>query len=160
MGVSEVSSNRRGVKEVKTKWNNVKQDAKSKAVSFRKEFQKTGGGINKIEPLTPAEEMVVSIIGDDSIAGVEGGIDTLSDPVPVPVPVCIQSTSAEAEGFEEAEGITDEGKTSQKENENLKSIKKKRVRQMDDFEKEYLRLKNKQVKYLKKMYKWQKVGYL
>lgn len=47
---------------------------------------------------------------------------------------------------EETKEAIDEGKRERKQNEFLKSIKKKGSRQVDNFEQEYLRLKEKQVK--------------
>ena len=49
--VGKITSNKRSVKECKIKWNNIKQETESKAVTLRKEYRKTGGGENEGEEL-------------------------------------------------------------------------------------------------------------
>jgi hypothetical protein len=62
--------------DVKTKWSNLRQTAKLKKSEFNREARKTGGGENLAEGLTKEDERICSIIGKESIDGIEGGFDT------------------------------------------------------------------------------------
>lgn len=69
----------RSVKEVQVKHKNVKSSGKKKEVNNRKEVGKTGGGSSHVEELSAAEELMVSTIGEASLSGIPGGIDTNDD---------------------------------------------------------------------------------
>jgi len=62
----------RTVKEVKTKWTNLHQEAKKSFTEFKREQQKTGGGPPP-KPLTEATQRIVEIYKDcSSFTGLSG----------------------------------------------------------------------------------------
>ncbi|XP_062570043.1 myb/SANT-like DNA-binding domain-containing protein 4 [Saccostrea cucullata] len=65
----------RTVDEIKKKWDDVKRVTKKRAVEVRKDRTVTGGGQNEADPLTPIEEMVVSLIGEERVYGLADGMD-------------------------------------------------------------------------------------
>ncbi|XP_062599918.1 myb/SANT-like DNA-binding domain-containing protein 4 [Saccostrea cucullata] len=65
----------RTVDEIKKKWDDVKRITKKRAVEVRKDRSVTGGGQNEADPLTPMEEMVVSLIGEERVYGLADGMD-------------------------------------------------------------------------------------
>ena len=62
--------------EVKTKWSNVRQESKATKANFLKEVRKTGGGENLANQPTELDERVCTIIGKESVEGIEGGLDS------------------------------------------------------------------------------------
>ncbi|RZC37913.1 Myb DNA-bind 5 domain containing protein [Asbolus verrucosus] len=66
----------RGLAEIKKKIRDVKTWTKQKANAFKRESRKTGGGENDAVPFSAAEQRVISFISNDSIEGIEGGVDT------------------------------------------------------------------------------------
>ncbi|RZC39405.1 Myb DNA-bind 5 domain containing protein [Asbolus verrucosus] len=66
----------RGLAEIKKKIRDLKTRTKQKANAFKREARKTGGGENDAVPLSAAEQRVLSFIGNHSIEGIEGGVDT------------------------------------------------------------------------------------
>ena len=70
--MSQFSGIRRDVGEIKTKWSNMRQEAKSCKANYIRELRKTGGGEHLVE-ISQQEEMICSIIGSEAI---EGGIDS------------------------------------------------------------------------------------
>ena len=67
--------NRREKVEVKTKWSNVRQESKATKANFLKEVRKTGGRENLANQPTEMDELVCTIIGKESVEGIEGGLD-------------------------------------------------------------------------------------
>lgn len=66
----------RSIREVQVKHKNIKSAGKKKEVQNRREIGKTGGGSSNVEELSAAEELMVSTIGEASLSGIPGGIDT------------------------------------------------------------------------------------
>ena len=66
----------RNVEEVKKKWTCLKSDAKHRAAGVTKSPSKTGGGPPDKEGLSNVENKIFSIIGNDSIRGIRGDIDS------------------------------------------------------------------------------------
>ncbi|KAM4593994.1 nuclear apoptosis-inducing factor 1-like [Odontesthes bonariensis] len=73
--VSSVGGFSRDAEAVKKKWADIKSLAKKKGAERAREQGKTGGGVCTIH-LDPIEEKIVSIIGERSVTGEEGGLDT------------------------------------------------------------------------------------
>jgi len=46
---------------------------RQKARHLHREKTKTGGGTNDVDNLTPAEERVIGVIGEESVVGIQGG---------------------------------------------------------------------------------------
>ena len=93
--VSQFSGIRRDVGEIKTKWSNMRQDAKSSKANYIRELRKTGGGEN-LEEVSQQDEVICSIIGSEAIEGIEGGIDSEN--------LTIETTEAEeVDNLEESE---------------------------------------------------------
>ena len=68
----------RSVEEIKKKWTDMKYAAIKEVARFRRESGKTGGG----PPPTAPEDLhhkIISIVGEEAVDGVVGGIDTAQD---------------------------------------------------------------------------------
>ena len=65
----------RTLEEIKKKWDDIKRSTKKRAVEVKKDRTVTGGGSNEADPLTPMEEMVVSLIGEQKVYGLAEGVD-------------------------------------------------------------------------------------
>jgi len=65
----------RSVEEIRKKWSTYMSNTKQKVAKIRREARKTGGGPPP-EDISSLEDLVVEIIGDTPIDGIEGGIDT------------------------------------------------------------------------------------
>jgi Myb/SANT-like DNA-binding domain len=76
--VNKVSSHNRTTDEVKKKWENLKSEIKGKlAEKYKKgELIRTGGGGPSVDLPTGDEERMLAIIGQDSVFGIQGGIDS------------------------------------------------------------------------------------
>ena len=76
--MNSVGKESRQTRQVHKHWYYLSKDIKKKEASRRREFKLTG---NKDEPseLTPSEEKVTSIPGDEAIEGIVGGLDTIED---------------------------------------------------------------------------------
>ncbi|XP_062614931.1 uncharacterized protein LOC134276675 [Saccostrea cucullata] len=57
------------VEEIKKKWDDVKRGTKKRASAVQKESCKTGSGKLEIIPLSPIEEDIVSVMGEERIFG-------------------------------------------------------------------------------------------
>ena len=77
-GVNQVGAKKRTGKEVKRKWENIKSEMKSKlAEKFKKgHFTRTGGGSPTGELPTSSEARMLSLIGETSVFGIDGGFDS------------------------------------------------------------------------------------
>ena len=74
--VNAVAPVRRSLEDIKNKFRDLKHRTKQKAITFKREARKTGGGENEAPPLSDVDLKVVSFIGEESIEGIHGGIDT------------------------------------------------------------------------------------
>ena len=123
-----------------------------------------GGGDNEAEQLTNTEEMIAEVIGKECIGGIEGGMDTLEDTEVAAstsqegLHVPPASTPVQMQDQPETVGLQVEHEEIPRSMPTVIEEVKKKVKPMDEFERAYLKLKRKEVKYLKKMYKWQKVN--
>jgi len=63
------------MKQVKKKWSTLKSNAKGKASQISREGRMTGGGPVSVEALTSTEERIVGLKGQESVSGIDGGID-------------------------------------------------------------------------------------
>ncbi|XP_063050321.1 myb-related transcription factor, partner of profilin-like [Engraulis encrasicolus] len=62
---------------VRNKWRDYSSVTKRKAAALRREQQRTGGGTHSVESLSPIEERVLGVLGEEALAGVRGGLDPL-----------------------------------------------------------------------------------
>ncbi len=60
--------------QIKKKWSTLKSSIKCMASQLQRERAKTGGGSADASSLTPAEERVIGIIGEESIVGIDGSL--------------------------------------------------------------------------------------
>ena len=76
--VNQIGAKKRTGKEVKRKWENIKSSMKSKlADKFKKgHFTVTGGGSPTGELPTSSEARMLSLIGETSVFGIDGGFDS------------------------------------------------------------------------------------
>ncbi|XP_062580411.1 myb-related transcription factor, partner of profilin-like [Saccostrea cucullata] len=82
--VNAVSFSKRTVEEIKKKWDDVKRGTKKRASAVQKERCKTGSGKLEIIPLSPMEEDIVSVMGEERIFGFSSYVDTMIPPVSEP----------------------------------------------------------------------------
>ncbi|XP_062620352.1 nuclear apoptosis-inducing factor 1-like [Saccostrea cucullata] len=82
--VNAVSFSKRTVDEIKKKWDDVKRGTKKRASAVQKERCKTGSGKLEIIPLSPMEEDIVSVMGEERIFGFSSYVDTMIPPVSKP----------------------------------------------------------------------------
>ncbi|XP_062621473.1 myb/SANT-like DNA-binding domain-containing protein 4 [Saccostrea cucullata] len=80
--VNAVSFSKRTVDEIKKKWDDVKRGTKKRASAVQKERCKTGSGKLEIIPLSPMEEDIVSVMGEERIFGFSSYVDTMIPPTP------------------------------------------------------------------------------
>lgn len=73
--VNAVGGKNRKLKPIKTKVKNMKSKTKEIIASNKRERTKTGGGPSKIKELTSAQTVLATLIPDELIQGVDGGID-------------------------------------------------------------------------------------
>ncbi|KAL2092732.1 hypothetical protein ACEWY4_012530 [Coilia grayii] len=66
---------RRDGANLRNKWRDYSSVVKCKAAALRREQQKTGAGRSTVPDLTPLEERVLGILGQEAVEGVPGGID-------------------------------------------------------------------------------------
>jgi hypothetical protein len=82
----------RSLEEIKKKWDDVKRTTKKRAVDVRKDRTVTGGGESNADPLTPMEEIVVSLIGEQKVYGLSNGVDCFQ--LQLPHEVCVLKTTS------------------------------------------------------------------
>ncbi|XP_063062125.1 nuclear apoptosis-inducing factor 1-like [Engraulis encrasicolus] len=73
--VSSVGGLNRDAEAVKKKWADIKSLAKKKGAERAREQRKTGGGVCDIH-LDPLDDKIIAIIGEKSVTGEVGGLDT------------------------------------------------------------------------------------
>ncbi|KAL2079809.1 hypothetical protein ACEWY4_025553 [Coilia grayii] len=66
---------RRDGANLRNKWRDYSSVVKCKAAALRREQQKTGAGRTTVPDLTPLEERVLGVLGQEAVEGVPGGID-------------------------------------------------------------------------------------
>ncbi|XP_062576782.1 nuclear apoptosis-inducing factor 1-like [Saccostrea cucullata] len=78
VNVCNSSDHVRTVEEIRKKFSSYTSDTKKKIAQNRRESTRTGGGKapSTCTDLTPLQEKLSGILGDASIEGIEGGIDT------------------------------------------------------------------------------------
>lgn len=74
--VNAIGVTKRGVTEVKKRWQDVKRRTKEKLSHNLSQARRTGGGPARDDELTPLEKQVETTLQNEQIFGVEGGIDT------------------------------------------------------------------------------------
>lgn len=67
--VNDVGSENRSTADVKKKWSDIKVDVKRRVAAHHTSSQKTGGGPG-VEALTPFDQRVTAVLGDQSVVGV------------------------------------------------------------------------------------------
>lgn len=88
MKVSEVGQGcTQSGEDVRKQLKDFSSVTKRKAVAKTREQNKTGGGVNRVPPLTPEEENVLRILGPVALDGISGGIEFL-DQKPVFTSCC------------------------------------------------------------------------
>ena len=67
-----ISGVNRTIEQIKHKWWDLKSSAKKAVTKWKLEATKTGGGINPATPPTQTQLRVISVIGTQSVIGVDG----------------------------------------------------------------------------------------
>ena len=67
----------RTAKQVKKKWDDMKQKAKKNLLDARVHFRKTGGGEAMESEVDPLQDRILAICGKTACSGITGGFDTM-----------------------------------------------------------------------------------
>ena len=84
--INSIAKSPRTIEDVKKKWSNLASNVKLKEAKRRKLSGGTDGGSPPEDELTPEEAQVLTVIGIESVIGVQGGGDT-DEPESVDLPL-------------------------------------------------------------------------